>query len=95
MVSHHWSPALNGGRRVETTSPFPNSHSIFHLPIQAHVRYAVAAAPYPVMGTPTRARKGKAGTLLEDSKVGDLLGTGREKRISRVPGKQVVLHSCD
>lgn len=31
------------------------------------------------MGAPTRARKGKAGTLPEDSNVGDLLGTGRER----------------
>lgn len=34
------------------------------------------------MGTPTRARKGKAGALPEDSKVRHLLGTGRERRAS-------------
>lgn len=58
----------------------PVSHSIFHLTAPARVRHEVAAAPYPVMGTPTKARKSKAGTLPEDSKVRDLLGTGREKR---------------
>lgn len=74
----------------------PVSHSIFHLTAPASVRHEVAAAPYPVMGTPTKARKSKAGTLPEDSKVRDLLGTGREKRtISRIPGKGAVLHSWD
>lgn len=74
----------------------PVSHSIFHLSAPAHVTHAVAATPYPVMGTTTRARKGKAGALPEDSNVGDLLGIGREReRDAPLSGKETVLHSCD
>lgn len=68
----------------------PAFHSIFHLSAPAHVRHEVAAAPCPVMGTPTRARKSKAGTLPEDSKVRDLLGTGRERCTSLISQAKVL-----